>query len=232
MSRSAPSRPAAASRCSTRMAQIGVALARAGAGNRARSGSPPEARRPGLARSRPLSIICARRGCRPSRAIARPCGVMRPRRRARRVEQQRARLASAAAGGGSSQARRRVGAPQQRQLERQRRKVGVEDFGRRKAASRAAPPPATGDSRCRARAGRRGRGAGRRRPGRPAPSRAASCRCAGSKRGTRISPPSITMRMPSMVRLVSAIEVASTILRRPGRRRREARVLRRRRRSP
>jgi hypothetical protein len=37
----------------------------------------------------------------------------------------------------------------------------------------------------------------------------------GEKRGTRISPQSITMRTPSMVRLVSAIEVASTTLRRP-----------------
>ena len=37
----------------------------------------------------------------------------------------------------------------------------------------------------------------------------------GEKRGTRIRPQSITMRTPSMVRLVSAIEVASTTLRRP-----------------
>ena len=36
--------------------------------------------------------------------------------------------------------------------------------------------------------------------------------------GTRIRPLSITMRTPSMVRLVSAIEVASTILRLSGRR--------------
>ena len=38
----------------------------------------------------------------------------------------------------------------------------------------------------------------------------------GSKRGTRASPASTTTRTPSMVRLVSAIEVASTTLRRPG----------------
>ncbi len=37
----------------------------------------------------------------------------------------------------------------------------------------------------------------------------------GEKRGTRIRPLSITSRTPSMVRLVSAIEVASTTLRRP-----------------
>jgi hypothetical protein len=38
----------------------------------------------------------------------------------------------------------------------------------------------------------------------------------GSKRGTRERPPSITTRTPSMVSEVSAIEVASTILRRSG----------------
>ncbi len=38
----------------------------------------------------------------------------------------------------------------------------------------------------------------------------------GEKRGRRIWPLSITMRTPSMVRLVSAIEVESTTLRRPG----------------
>ena len=38
----------------------------------------------------------------------------------------------------------------------------------------------------------------------------------GENFGTRIWPLSITMRTPSMVRLVSAIEVASTTLRRPG----------------
>ena len=37
----------------------------------------------------------------------------------------------------------------------------------------------------------------------------------GSKRGTRMSPASMTTRTPSMVKLVSAIEVARTILRRP-----------------
>ena len=37
----------------------------------------------------------------------------------------------------------------------------------------------------------------------------------GSKRGTRDSPASTTIRIPSMVRLLSAIEVASTTLRRP-----------------
>ena len=37
----------------------------------------------------------------------------------------------------------------------------------------------------------------------------------GEKRGRRIWPASTTMRTPSMVRLVSAMEVASTILRRP-----------------
>ena len=47
----------------------------------------------------------------------------------------------------------------------------------------------------------------------------------GEKRGTRIRPQSITIRTPSMVRLVSAIEVASTTLRRPGRRRRDGAVL-------
>ncbi len=38
----------------------------------------------------------------------------------------------------------------------------------------------------------------------------------GSKRGTRMRPASTTTRIPSMVRLVSAMEVASTTLRRPG----------------
>jgi hypothetical protein len=38
---------------------------------------------------------------------------------------------------------------------------------------------------------------------------------AGSKRGTRDQPASTTARTPSIVRLVSAIEVASTTLRRP-----------------
>ena len=37
----------------------------------------------------------------------------------------------------------------------------------------------------------------------------------GEKRGRRIRPLSITSRTPSMVRLVSAIDVASTTLRRP-----------------
>ena len=47
----------------------------------------------------------------------------------------------------------------------------------------------------------------------------------GTKRGTRIRPQSITMRTPSMVRLVSAIEVASTTLRRPAGERRDGAVL-------
>ena len=38
----------------------------------------------------------------------------------------------------------------------------------------------------------------------------------GEKRGTRIQPVSMTTRMPSMVREDSAMEVASTTLRRPG----------------
>ncbi|MNS93332.1 hypothetical protein D3C72_1274980 [compost metagenome] len=38
----------------------------------------------------------------------------------------------------------------------------------------------------------------------------------GSKRGTRANPASITTRTPSMVKLVSAMLVASTTLRLPG----------------
>ncbi len=38
----------------------------------------------------------------------------------------------------------------------------------------------------------------------------------GSKRGTRSKPASITTRTPSIVKLVSAIEVASTIFLVPG----------------
>ncbi len=48
---------------------------------------------------------------------------------------------------------------------------------------------------------------------------------AGSKRGTRASPESTTTRTPSMVSEVSAIEVASTTLRRPGGARRDRAVL-------
>jgi hypothetical protein len=38
----------------------------------------------------------------------------------------------------------------------------------------------------------------------------------GSNRDTRINPLSMTTRIPSMVKLVSAMDVASTILRKPG----------------
>ena len=48
----------------------------------------------------------------------------------------------------------------------------------------------------------------------------------GEKRGTRDSPLSTTTRTPSIVRLVSAMEVASTTLRSPGRRWRDRGVLR------
>ena len=82
--------------------------------------------------SRPFSTRCASRGCWPSRAIARPCGVIAADRSSAPRSTSNARaVASDAAGGGVSQGRVASLAPHKRQLERERREVGVQDLGRR-----------------------------------------------------------------------------------------------------
>ena len=100
--------------------------------------------------------------------------------------------------------------------QQQRREIGFADFRRRvrrKLRLLALRPQAIGDAGFEP-AGAAGalRRGGLRDARRDEPRHA---RSTGSKRGPRARPPSMTMRMPSMVRLVSAIEVASTTLRWP-----------------
>ena len=102
-------------------------------------------------------------------------------------------------------------------VERQRRQVGVQDLGRRGTApGPPAPPRSTGDRHtpgaCRPARPRALVGAGPRNPHRLQPRHA---RCAARSAARAHSPLSTTTRTPSMVRLVSAIEVARTTLRRP-----------------
>ena len=100
-------------------------------------------------------------------------------------------------------------------VERERRQIGVQDLGIVDAA-RAPPVPArsTADNRRLGPAVQRGRPAGRRWPATPAPSPAGSCPVRAENRGTRDSPLSTTTRTPSIVRLVSAMDVARITLRR------------------
>ncbi len=112
--------------------------------------------------------------------------------------------------------RARIGRSPLRAVEQQARKIGGADFGlgERQAGFAFAARP-RGDSRRRARCGRRGPCADRRaaRDTRTVSSRVTPT--SGSKRGTRARPLSMTTRTPSMVIDVSAIEVASTTLRMP-----------------
>ena len=100
--------------------------------------------------SRPLSTRCASRGCCPSRAIARPCGVIAPGRIERaEIEQQGARRGQRGGGRRRQPGQGGVARAPQRQFERQRRQVGVEDLGRREgqqAALRLLGPQAIADA--------------------------------------------------------------------------------------
>ena len=147
------------------------------------------------------------------RAIAWPSAVMRPGYPARRAP-------AAERGPGQSRLRRRIEPGQLRRddaPQRPARAPGAPDRPRdfRRVVARQGPLLGLGQRRSgrRAPGGRRGRGVIGRGLRDPDVTRAASWRCAGRSAAPRISPPSITMRMPSIVRLVSAIEVASTILR-------------------
>ena len=133
--------------------------------------------------------------------------------RARLGQRRRGRRIEEGQGGGIGDAP--GGAVEQRGRTRSAARIS----GRREglAARRSRPPP-TGGSRRPARCGRRGRGAGRRRRARRARSRAASGRCRARSAARGRARESTTTRTPSMVSEVSAMEVASTTLRRPGRR--------------
>ena len=166
----------------------------------------------------PRRSRCASRGWVGSSAKSRPVGVMRPCSSSASSSTSKARAWASDAGRRRIEPgqRRRVAARPMRQFQRQRRQIGVENFRRCAAA-------ATGSGWPRSTAGSR---PGPSRPARPARCSAASARemrtvsnrvrpLRGSKRGTRVQPASTTTRTPSMVRLVSAMGVASTILRRP-----------------
>ena len=170
-----------------------------------------------------------------SRAIAAPSSVTRA------VGVERAELAQQRARLRHRRARRRIEESERvrgsrdapdGEIEREAGEVGRQDLRRREgleAAGRRRLPQAIAD-------------AGLDAAGAPAPlvgvareTRTVSSRVrprSGSKSGTRMKPQSMTTRTPSMVSEVSAIEVASTILRRPGARRRDGAVLRARSSAP
>ena len=140
--------------------------------SRAPSVSPPQG-------APPRCTMRARRGGRGKARMARPrsvrrsLGIERP-----EIGEKLSRLRERAA-------RRRIeegsrvgsATPQAAQSSKQPREIGVEDFGRREGGSdRPSRRPPRGDSRCRARSGRRARAAGRPRRARRARSRAGSCR--------------------------------------------------------
>ena len=110
-------------------------------------------------------------------------------------------------GGGSSQRSRGAsdGAPTG-ELQRERREIGMQDFRRRFAlpARRACPRTTAGSRRPRS-SGRRGRGADPPRPATPFRSPGGSCRWPDRIPHSGAIPESTTTRMPSMVRLVSAM---------------------------
>ena len=163
-------------------------------------------------------IMCARRGCSAERPTCAGPSAVRGL-SVERLESCSSSRACASGGGGRrvepAQSRQSTDAPA-RKLERERRQVGLEDLRRRlRGRATRSSTRSTADSRRPARCGRRDRGAGRRSARDRARSPAGSCRDAGSKRGRRSQPPSITMRTPSIVRLVSARLVARISLRRP-----------------
>ena len=137
---------------------------------------------------------------------------------AQREEQCLALLRAPARGGGSRKRKRcRIGDAPRREVEHEGGQIGGENFrpSARARARRSAARPTAG-SRRRARCGRRGRAAGRRRRATRARFRAASARRRAHSAARAQARNRSTMRTPSMVSEVSAIDVASTTLRRPG----------------
>ena len=133
-----------------------------------------------------------------------PCeqvACLRERRRWRRIDPRQGRRVVAAPAG---------------EFERERREVCLEDFGRGLRQQRVVEPTrSTAGNRCRARCGPRVPGAGRQTSARCARFRAGSCRWTGRSAADARRRRPTTMRTPSMVRLVSAMLVATTTLRRP-----------------
>ena len=177
---------------------VAVALARAA---RAAGPARPAPRR-ARSRSPPTRAACApssrwaSRGCAARPSICRPWAVTVP-----SPHPARPGPAAAPATGPGPRGRRREPGERSRiprtpagQLQGERRQICRGDLRRR--VGQQGPVfrrRSTAGSRCRAPGGRRGRGAGRPRPGRCAPSRAGSCRCGGRSgcgaRGRRRSPP-------------------------------------------
>ena len=221
-------KPPAVSRARAQRLRAGLFRRRSGAGafrgrcrcrrGRARSGGRRDARQgAGLEAS---ATMCARRTGSASLRM-RFAGIRSAcpaRSSAPRLPSRARASASAAAGGGSRKASVAGSATPKAAASRSRpdrsasRISGGEKAGRATRSARRA----RGGSRC----------PGSVRPARPArwsaearEARTVSSRVspvAGSNFGTRARPQSMTMRTPSMVMEVSAMEVASTILRRPG----------------
>ncbi len=157
------------------------------------------------------------RGCTGSAAIARPCAVIVPRVSSASSSARSSRACANAAGVGESSHRSSDGSviPAMARSSANGVRSALAISGRAWSSNCASSPSAQS----------RKQTPGATRPARPRrwsadarDTRTVSRRIMperGEKRGTRDSPQSMTTRMPSIVRLVSAIDVASTIFRRP-----------------